>query len=143
MRPYRITHEEVVETEAGYLRRFIRKGEIGVVEPEEVYFSEIRPGIVRGWYSNKLSVANLCVVHGEVRFLIRQDADGVTYGPISMTPRENARLTIQPKCWSAFKAGGESSAVICNALESKYKAEHSLRNSFNEDAAIWSRRAIY
>ena len=44
-----ITHGKVLETEAGYLRRFMRKGEIGIVEPVEIYFSEIRPGIVRGW----------------------------------------------------------------------------------------------
>ena len=143
MKPYRISHGRVLETEAGYVRRFIRKGDIGVIEAEEVYFSEIRPGIVRGWYSNKLSVANLCVVQGEVRFLIKQETEGLTHGPISLTPTENARLTIQPRCWYAFKAYGTGNAVICNALENKYEAEHLSRLEFSEDPVIWSRKTIY
>ena len=142
MKPYKLSYGRILETEAGYVRRFIRKGDIGVVEPEEVYFSEIRPGIVRGWYSNKLSVANLCVVQGEVRFLIKQETEGLTHGPISLTPTENARLTIQPRCWYAFKAYGKGNAVICNAIENIYRAEHSSKLEFNEDPVIWSKGTI-
>ena len=143
MKPYSITQGEVLETEAGYLRRFIRKGDIGFKELEEVYFSVIKPGLIRGWYSNRISVANLCVVHGEVKFVIKEQGGGQTYGPISLSPEGNVRLTIQPRSWYAFMACGKGDAVICNALEDKYKKEESLRIEFSEDPGIWSRRTIY
>lgn len=143
MKPYQISQEQVLETEAGYLRRFIRKGGMWVVEPEEVYFSELRPGVVRGWYLNKISVANICVVQGEVGFLIKEEVDGITYGPIRLSPRGNVRLTIQPGSWYAFRASGSGCAVICNALEKRYEAADSLRVEFKEDPVIWSRQTLY
>ena len=143
MKPYWISREEVLETEAGYLRRFIRKEDMWVREPEEVYFSEVRPGVVRGWYLNKVSVANICVVHGEVSFLIREETEGLTYGPISLSPRGNERLTIQPRSWYAFRASGSGCAVICNALENRYKKEDCLRMAFREDPSIWAKQAGY
>lgn len=143
MRPYKINVEELIETEAGWLRRFIRKGEAGIMCPEEVYFSQIRPGVVRGWYSNRVSVANLCVVEGEVRFLIKDKDDGVTYGPIALHSHENVRLTIEPGSWYAFKAYGKESAMICNALEYRYRVVDAVKANFTEDALIWSRQTVY
>jgi len=143
MRPYKISIGELYQTEAGWLRKFIRKGDTGIVCPEEIYFSQIRPGIVRGWYSNRVSVSTLCVIEGEVRFLVKEKDNGITYGPITLHSKENVRLTLEPGSWYAFKAYGRGSAMICNALEYKYRVDSAVKDSFMEDPVIWSRQTVY
>ena len=119
-------------TEAGYLRRFVRKGEPWCSGLEEVYFSQIRSGVQRGWYKNNKSVSILMVISGRVEFLVKDNCKSSEVARVILDEDEDVRIKIEKGCWYAFKGLGESDALICNALQYVFSDADAERASFTD-----------
>ena len=85
----------------------------------ECYFSEINPGVIKGWKRHRLQTQNLAVPVGRIR-LVAYDAreDSRTRGAVQAfdlgRPDAYARVCIPPMLWYAFRCMGSTAALLAN-----------------------------
>jgi len=94
-----------------------RNGSIG-----EVYFSEVNPGIIKGWHLHKkMTLRYLCVGSRATVFLYDLREGSPTYKVPMMVELatdggQYVLLIIPPNIWNAFRVrqGNVNAATICN-----------------------------
>ncbi len=89
----------------------------------EVYFSQIKPGEIKGWKRHNRLTLNLVVILGEIKFVIYDDRENSsTYGQFReyiISPENNyQRLTISPGLWMAFQGTGKGISMLMNVIPS-------------------------
>lgn len=126
----RLLKESRKLTDAGYLRKFVRKGEAECNGFEEVYFSRIRSGIQRGWYRNNKSVSILMVVCGQVEFLVKESCESNEVDRVVLSENDDILVVVDKGHWYAFKGLSRDDALICNALQYVFHAHDTERLSF-------------
>lgn len=87
----------------------------------EVYFSEIKPRMTKGWKRHNRMTLNLVVVMGKIRFVIYDDrSESPTKGEfqeIILSPNQNyQRLTIAPGLWMAFHGEAEETSLLMDII---------------------------
>lgn len=87
----------------------------------EAYFSEIKPGMTKGWKRHNRMTLNLVVVSGSIKFVIYDDrADSPTKGKfqeITLSQDQNyQRLTIAPGLWMAFHGEADGTSLLMDII---------------------------
>jgi dTDP-4-dehydrorhamnose 3,5-epimerase len=88
----------------------------------EVYFSEIRPGVVKAWKRHRRQTQNLAVPVGRVRMVLFDDRDGshTRGGLLELElgrPDAYARVRIPPGVWYGFACLDDTPALIANCAD--------------------------
>ena len=84
----------------------------------EIYFSQVYPGIVKGWHRHRRMTLNYAVVTGMIKLVLYDDR------PPSPTRHElmelfigdeqYALVTVPPLVWNGFKGIGTGPAIVAN-----------------------------
>lgn len=86
----------------------------------EVYFSLVKPGVVKGWKRHRQMTLNLAVPVGRIRLVMfdgrETSASRGRVQSIELGDREDIyRLAVVPPgIWTAFKAEGDAPALVAN-----------------------------
>lgn len=88
----------------------------------ECYFSEIKPGIIKGWKRHRLQTQNLAVPHGRVRFAVFDNRESSrTTGRLELIelgrPDAYRLLSIPPMLWYVFACISATPALIANCTD--------------------------
>lgn len=88
----------------------------------ECYFSEVLPGIVKGWKRHRAQTQNLAVVSGRMRLVVFDEREtSPTRGAVAVfelgRPDAYARLRIPPGVWYAFGCVSASPALMVNCAD--------------------------
>jgi dTDP-4-dehydrorhamnose 3,5-epimerase len=88
----------------------------------ECYFSEIKPGVTKGWKRHRRQTQILTVPAGRVRFVIHDTRESSrTKGRVDLIeigrPDAYARLCIPPLLWYAFTCVGDKPALVANCTD--------------------------
>jgi len=101
----------------------------------EVYFSEVLPGVVKGWKQHKIMTQLFAVPAGTIRLVIYDDRENSkTKGGLEVLEigRDNYQLVkIPPALWYGFKCISKQPALVANCADLPHDPSES--RSINPD----------
>lgn len=84
----------------------------------EIYFSTVKPGVIKGWHRHSRAVANYAVPVGQIRLvLLDRRPQSATVGQqmdLVLGGENYALVTIPAGLWYAFQGLGPEEAVVAN-----------------------------
>jgi len=103
----------------------------------EAYFSEIKPGAVKGWKRHNRMALNLVVVKGRIGFVIYDDRqDSPTCGrfmDVVLSPADNyQRLTVAPGLWMAFYGADSETSMLMDIIPEPHDPQEADRKELGE-----------
>jgi dTDP-4-dehydrorhamnose 3,5-epimerase len=106
----------------------------------EAYFSEVAPGVVKGWKRHTRQTQNLTVPAGRIRLVLYDGrADSPTSGQIQTLelgrPDAYRRVRVPPGIWYAFGNIGAQPALLANCADLPHDPGESESKPLN-DASI-------
>lgn len=114
----RLEKRKVIEDERGAVLHWLRSDSELFDEFGEVYFSSVKPGVVKAWKRHFQMTQNFVVPHGEAEFVIYDDRpNSLSKGLVSryILGRENySLLQVPPMLWYGFRALGSETPIIGN-----------------------------
>lgn len=126
IRPLRI-----IPDERGMILKMLESTDPHFTKFGEIYFSQIFPGVVKGWHIHEKMTLNYAVVVGAIKLVLYDDREGSpTKGEVQeiFMGRENYNLvTIPPKVWNGFKGIGEEPAIVANCSDIPHDPEEISR----------------
>lgn len=109
---------KIIADERGSVMHMIKSAELS--HPiAEVYFSTVKPNVVKGWKRHKKMWQRYVVPIGEMEFrFIDERPDSITFGNrfSVRVSRENYQLlTVPPGVWYSFQCVSDMEAIVVNA----------------------------
>ena len=94
----------------------------------EIYFSEIRSGVIKAWKRHKKQTQNLAVPVNKIRLVIFDPRpDSKTQGKIKEyelgRPNHYMLIQVPPMVWYGFQALGGQTALIANCCDQPHNPE--------------------
>jgi dTDP-4-dehydrorhamnose 3,5-epimerase len=84
----------------------------------EIYFSMVRPGVVKGWHLHRTMTLNYAVPSGEIRLVLYDARDGSPsrgqVQEIHLGGSDYALVRVPPGVWNAFLGLGDQPAIVAN-----------------------------
>lgn len=98
----------------------------------EIYFSEIRPGHIKGWKKHREQTQLFCVPAGLAKLVLYDGRDnsptsGAVCEVLLGRPDNYRLLQIPPGVWYAFTAAGNVPALVCNCADMPHRPEEADR----------------
>jgi dTDP-4-dehydrorhamnose 3,5-epimerase len=109
---------QVILDERGIVRHMLKSTDPYFSQFGEIYFSEIFPGVIKGWHVHRKMELNYTVISGNVK-LVLHDArsDSPTYKELQeifMGEDNYVLVKIPPNVVNGFKAIGNRKAIVAN-----------------------------
>lgn len=93
----------------------------------EVYFSVIKPGVVKAWKRHHEMYQNLAVPVGEIKLVIFDNREGsVTFGAVCEVHsgfEKYGLITIPPMLWYGFQGVSKADAMIVNCTTMPHRPD--------------------
>lgn len=129
----------------GWLAEVLRE-DWGIFDkPAQIYFTTVRPGVVKAWHLHKIQTDHLCCIKGTVEFGLHDarensDTEGETQ-TVPMGEKSLKLIKVPPNVYHGFKNVGEKTAFLINAPTELYDYEnpdeHRLPPDTNEINYDW------
>lgn len=105
----------------------------------EIYFSEIQPGIIKGWKLHRRQNALFSVPWGLIRLVLYDKREeSFTKGTLSVQylgrPDYYRMLRIPAGVWYGFQCLGETAALICNCVDLQHDPEEGIKLPITDPA---------
>ncbi|MDA9222172.1 hypothetical protein N9O82_04580 [Methylophilaceae bacterium] len=109
----------------GNIYHAIKKSSIGYNGFGEAYFSEINPGVVKGWKRHSSATMNFIVPVGKIKFVIYDNRlksfENNIFDEIILGGSNNyRRLTIPPNLWVAFVSISQTTSLLLNVSNEEH-----------------------
>jgi dTDP-4-dehydrorhamnose 3,5-epimerase len=109
----------VFSDERGAVLRMLRSDSPIFQAFGEIYFSEVNPGVVKGWKRHLRMTQHFAVPHGRIKIVIYDDRqDSPTCGKIMEVmlgrPDDYMLLVIPPMLWYGFQGITDTPSLLCN-----------------------------
>lgn len=134
-----LTPLTIIEDDRGAVLHMLRADVAHFQGFGEVYFSETKPGVVKGWKQHKKMTQNFSVPAGRVKLIIYDDRpDSATRGVIGeYRLGRNAEayqlLTVPPGLWYGFQCLGDTPALIANCSDMPHDPNESIQVPLSSD----------
>lgn len=100
---------------------------------QEVYFSLIYPGVVKGWHLHRRMTLNYVVPVGNIKLVLFDNREGsVTGGNLDehyLGEKRYGMIRIPPGVWNGFMAVGNQPALVANLTDCIHDPAEMLRMS--------------
>ena len=98
----------------------------------EIYFSTVKPKIIKAWHLHKEATLNYVCIKGKVELALFDDRkNSKTYGlyqKIFLSPHEYFLVTIPPMIWNGFKGlDNNDESIIANCLNQPHDENEMVR----------------
>lgn len=104
--------------ERGSVMRMMRRDDPEFERFGEIYFSEIYPGVIKGWHIHKEMTLNYAVPSGMIKLVLYDEREeSATRGEVQeifLGDRNYALVRIPPLVWNGFKGMGSAPAIVAN-----------------------------
>ena len=137
-----------IPDERGTILHMLRATDPHFQQFGEIYFSTVRPGVVKGWHLHERMVINYAVVHGLIKLVLFDDREkSPTKGAVNeffLGFRNMVCVQVPALVWHGFKCTSEEEAIIINVPNEPYHhaSPDEYRKPWN-DASIpytWDRQ---
>ena len=106
---------KIIKNSKGNIFKLLSKKSKQFVGFGEVYFSEVKPGIFKGWKYSEKYTQLLTVIKGSVEFKVKKKSS-VKTKTISF-PKNMYMLKILPKTYYCFRCKGNSTSIVLNVTD--------------------------
>jgi dTDP-4-dehydrorhamnose 3,5-epimerase len=118
----------VIEDARGAVLHMLREDWPVFTRFGEVYFSEVKPNVVKGWKWHSAKTQRFAVPVGRVKLVLYDDrSDSPTAGRFAEyelgRPDAYVLVIVPPRVWYAFTAVGESTALMANCADQAHAPE--------------------
>lgn len=116
------SHLKCLEDDRGAVLQMVRSDHLGPTGFGEIYFSQLNPGITKGWKMHYRMTQRLTVPSGLVRFILYDAREGsVTHGntvsQVIGRPDHYGLLRVPPGIWYAFQNLKHTPAIVANCAD--------------------------
>jgi len=104
--------------ERGMVMHMLKRTDPHFLEFGEIYFSTVRPGVVKGWHLHERMVINYAVVHGTIKLVLFDGRS--TSGTRSQLMElfvgeaEYVLVSVPPGVWNGFKGVSDHLSIVAN-----------------------------
>ncbi len=121
---------EIIEDNRGAVMHMLRANEPHFIKFGEVYFSMIRPNVIKAWKRHKEMTLNIAVPIGRVRLVAYDDRENSPstkiFNEFLLGPSDlYALITIPPMLWYGFQNIGPTDAFLANCATIPHNPEES------------------
>lgn len=138
-----INQEKRILNPKGDIIHAIKASSVGYIGFGEAYFSEVHPGVTKGWKRHKSATLNLIVPVGSIRFVIYDDRpDSKSRGEfvdVTIGEKNNIRLTICPGLWVSFRGLGEGLNTLLNISSEEHDPEEADNIDLDAIPFVWEK----
>lgn len=111
-----------ITDERGAVLHMLRSDSPDFVGFGEVYFSEVKPGVVKGWKQHAIQTQVFAVPAGRMQLVFFDDrASSPTRGAVAVVelgrPDHYKRVRVPPGLWYAFGCLGDRPALLANCAD--------------------------
>jgi len=110
-----------ITDERGFIMHMLRNDDKEFKKFGEIYFSQVYPGIVKGWHLHIKMTLNYAVVKGMIKLVLFDVRDNSsTKGKlmeIFIGDNNYQLVTIPPGVWNGFKGIGTETAIVANCSD--------------------------
>lgn len=132
-----------IEDERGAVMHMLRSDAPHFKQFGEVYFSLVKPGVIKAWKYHERLHQNMAVPHGEIRLVIydaRQES--LTHGQIQIIDfgaKNYVLVQMPPNVWYGFQAISDQAAILANCTSEVHdpKESKSLPMETNQIPFNW------
>ena len=126
-----------IADERGAVLHMMRNDSPGFTTFGECYFSEVLPGVVKGWKKHQLQTQNLAAPVGRIRIVLFDErSQSSTNGIVEVIdigrPDSYLRITIPPGIWYAFSCISVEKALLVNCADIPHQPSESETMSLTE-----------
>lgn len=109
---------KIIENETGSVRHGMKLGDPGFYGIEEVYFSTVKFGSIKGWKKHLKMTLNLIVVSGKIKFILYDDRENSRtnnqIASVILSVANYQKLTIPPGIWVSFSGLEKEGNMLVN-----------------------------
>lgn len=113
----------------------------------EIYFSTVRPGVVKGWHLHEANVLSYAVVRGMIKLVLYDDRDGSTtkgdLDELFIGDQNYCLVRIPPMVWNGFKGIGAEEAIVADLTTLPHAEDVTRRLDPHDNDVIpydWARK---
>jgi dTDP-4-dehydrorhamnose 3,5-epimerase len=114
-----------IYTPKGNVYHGLKVTDVGFNGFGEAYFSEVLPGVTKGWKCHKLMTINLVVPVGAIQFYLRSN-NGQLSDSVCLGVECYKRLTVPPGVWVAFRGVGSKLNLLLNVANIPHDPNESI-----------------
>jgi len=126
-----ITPKRIIADERGSVMHVLRSDQPQYKGFGEVYFSTVKPGVVKAWKLHTRMTMNIIVPCGCLRFVLFDARENSpTYGKLQdVVIGENnySLLTVPPGIWNGFRGESDQTSFLVNCSNILHEPEEGLR----------------
>lgn len=126
-----------IPDERGTLLHMLRSTDPYFEQFGEIYFSQVYPGVVKGWHRHSRMTLNYAVVTGMVKLVLYDDRpESPTNGrfqEIFIGESNYMLVKIPPRVWNGFKGIGTIPALVANCATIPHDPDEIERLSPSSD----------
>ena len=113
-----ITPLKKIVDERGAVMHMLRSDSDVFAAFGEIYFSRIRPGVVKAWHFHKHMTINYAVPCGQIKFVLFDSRENSktkgTVQEIDLGEKNYRLITVPPRIWNGFCCIGDEMALVAN-----------------------------
>ena len=102
----------------------------------EIYFSTVKPNVIKAWHRHKVMVLNYVVVYGEIKIVLFDDrVDSKTKGEtqeIIISPENYNLVQVPAGIWNGFKGISHHYSIVANCATLAHSDSEIDRIPFND-----------
>jgi dTDP-4-dehydrorhamnose 3,5-epimerase len=121
----------------GAVLHMLRNDDEEFVSFGECYFSEVLPGVIKGWKRHKIQTQNITVPVGKIKFVFYEisqyKSSNNIYELVLGRPDNYVRLKIPPGIWYSFSCISEQNALIANCVDIPHDPNETETMNLNND----------
>ena len=99
----------------------------------EIYFSQVYPGVVKGWHIHSIMTLNYAVVTGTIKLVLFDEREGSpTKGVVQeifMGEGDYKLVQVPPNVWNGFKGVGTTPSLVANLASHVHQVDEIKRLS--------------
>lgn len=123
-----VTPLRIIADDRGSVMHMLRTDAPHFVDFGEIYFSVVKPNVVKAWKRHREMVLNLAVPVGRMRLVVYDGRDGSdTFGRLEQVivgkPDSYSLITIHPGLWFGFQGIAKEDTVIANCASILHRSE--------------------
>ena len=122
----KISKKKIIKNYKGNIIKFINNKNNLFKKFDEVYFSEIKPNMIKGWNYHKKNTCLISVIIGKVKFFIF-DPSKKKLLKIILSEKNNKIIQIPSKLWFSFKSFS-SKSILINIIDNVHSSKESLKS---------------
>jgi len=131
---FTVSKLRIIKVAGGNVRHGIKSSEKTFSTFGELYFSEVKNGIIKGWKKHNRMIVNIIPVMGAIRLYIKEKKDSPIKSLI-ISDENYVRVTIEPNTWFAFEGLADKN-MLANLASIEHDIYESENHEFNQDDRV-------